>query len=98
MKVLNKSSANDEIKNYFKNQNNIKMFYNNSRNMLEETLKLEREQLDLGFEIDFKKELEKKQSKQLSTIYGKLKILDNPGQNPKDHADIKKMSLDVYVL
>ena len=63
MKVLNKSSANDEIKNYFKNQNNIKMFYNNSRNMLEETLKLEREQLDLGFEIDFKKELEKKQSK-----------------------------------
>lgn len=55
------------------------MFYNNSKNMMEETLKMEREQLDLGFEIDFKKELEKKQSKQLSTIYGKLKILDSSG-------------------
>lgn len=79
MKVLKNSSANEEMKTYFKNQNNIKMFYNNSKNMMEETLKMEREHLDLGFEIDFKKELEKKQSKKLSTIYGKLKILDSPG-------------------
>lgn len=74
------------------------MFYNNSRNMVEETLKMEREQLDLGFEIDLKKELEKKQNKKLSSIYGKLKILDNPGQHPKDHAGIKKLSLDVNVM
>lgn len=98
MKVLKKTPQPQEIKSYFQKQNNIKMFYNNSRNMVEETLKMEREQLDLGFEIDFKKELEKKQSKQLSSIYGKLKILDNPAENPKDHDDIKKLSLNVKVI
>lgn len=58
MKVLKKSSPAEDVKNYFKSQNNIKMFYNNSKNMVEETLKVEREQLDLGFEINFKKALE----------------------------------------
>jgi len=44
--------------------------------------------LDLGFDIDFKKALTQKPDKTLSTIYGKLKLLDKVGENPKDHRDV----------
>lgn len=56
MKVLKKNSPKEEMKDYFSQQNNIRMFYNNSKNMIDETIKMEQD-LDLGFDIDFKKYL-----------------------------------------
>lgn len=65
--------------------------------MVAETLSNEKDNLDLGYDIDFKKELEKKQNKSLNSIYGKLKLLDKPPQHPKDHSSVQKLSLNVTV-
>ena len=65
MKVLNNNSPNftNEARQFNQKTNNIKMFYQNSRNMIQETLSYEKDNLDLGFDIDFKKELEKQLTK-----------------------------------
>lgn len=43
MKILREKDDPEKIKEYCKRQNNIKMFFNNSRNMVEESIKVEKE-------------------------------------------------------
>lgn len=41
MKIIKKKGNSEELKKYFDSLNKIKMFFNNSKNMVDETIKSE---------------------------------------------------------